>query len=184
MQLSCTIHGFFRTIPSWLKMSLKGLGNIGRHLLFEWLCNSQSGLKYFSSMKKSLTKESEQEVHNHIVTRLFNPFLHEYSCSAPPTMNIHMNKPSCRYIYRTKKLFVRFSCVDQIYHISIANRVDPDLAGCKFVIRIINRLILMGQMKTKRLSVNHINMQHIPDDSSVFTAEAKVVDLALNFIRT
>ena len=27
-------------------------------------------------------------------------------------------------------------------------------------------------------------MQHIPDDSSVFTAEAKAVDLALDLIRT
>ena len=27
-------------------------------------------------------------------------------------------------------------------------------------------------------------MQHIPDDSSIFTAEAKAVDLALDFIST
>ena len=27
-------------------------------------------------------------------------------------------------------------------------------------------------------------MQHIPDDSSIFTAEAKAADLALDFIRT
>ena len=27
-------------------------------------------------------------------------------------------------------------------------------------------------------------MQRIPDDSSIFTAEAKVVDLALDFIKT
>ena len=31
---------------------------------------------------------------------------------------------------------------------------------------------------------NHINMQRIPDDSSIFTAEAKAVDLASDFIRT
>ena len=31
---------------------------------------------------------------------------------------------------------------------------------------------------------NHINVQRIPDDSSIFTAEAKTVDLALDFIRT
>ena len=31
---------------------------------------------------------------------------------------------------------------------------------------------------------NHCNMQCIPGDSSIFTAEAKAVDLALDFIRT
>ena len=34
------------------------------------------------------------------------------------------------------------------------------------------------------ISDNHSNMQRIPDDSSVFTAEAKAVDLALDFIST
>ena len=34
------------------------------------------------------------------------------------------------------------------------------------------------------ISDNHSNMQHIPGDSSIFTAEAKAVDLALDFIRT
>ena len=34
------------------------------------------------------------------------------------------------------------------------------------------------------ISENHSNMQLIPDDSSIFTAEAKAVDLALDFIRT
>ena len=34
------------------------------------------------------------------------------------------------------------------------------------------------------ISGNHITMQRIPDDSSIFTAEAKAVDLALVFIRT
>ena len=33
-------------------------------------------------------------------------------------------------------------------------------------------------------SGNHSNMQRIPDDSSIFTVEAKAVDLALEFIRT
>ena len=31
---------------------------------------------------------------------------------------------------------------------------------------------------------NHSNMQRIPNDSSIVTAEAKTVDLALDFIRT
>ena len=31
---------------------------------------------------------------------------------------------------------------------------------------------------------NHINMKRIPDVSSIFTAEAKAVDLALDFTRT
>ena len=34
------------------------------------------------------------------------------------------------------------------------------------------------------ISDNHINMQRIPGDSSIFTAEAKAVDLALDFIST
>ena len=34
------------------------------------------------------------------------------------------------------------------------------------------------------ISENRSNMQHIPDDSSIFTAEAKAVDLALDFIST
>ena len=34
------------------------------------------------------------------------------------------------------------------------------------------------------ISSNHSNMQRIPDDSSIFTAEAKAVDLALDLIRT
>ena len=34
------------------------------------------------------------------------------------------------------------------------------------------------------ISDNHSNMQRIPVDSSIFTAEAKAVDLALDFIRT
>ena len=34
------------------------------------------------------------------------------------------------------------------------------------------------------ISDNHSNMQRIPDDSTIFTAEAKAVDLALDFINT
>ena len=34
------------------------------------------------------------------------------------------------------------------------------------------------------ISDNHSNMQRIPDDSSIFTAEVKAVDLASDFIST
>ena len=34
------------------------------------------------------------------------------------------------------------------------------------------------------ISDNHSNMQRIPDDSSIFTSEAKAIDLALDFIST
>ena len=34
------------------------------------------------------------------------------------------------------------------------------------------------------ISDNHSNMQRIPDKSSIFTAEAKAIDLALDFIST
>ena len=40
---------------------------------------------------------------------IFN--LHEYSCLAPHTMNNYINKLSCLYIYRTKKLLARSTCV-------------------------------------------------------------------------
>ena len=40
---------------------------------------------------------------------IFN--FHEYSCLAPHTMNNYINKLSCLYIYRTKKLLVRSTCV-------------------------------------------------------------------------
>ena len=43
----------------------------------------------------------------------------------------------------------------------------------------------MGQRKTQRLVVLlYSNMQRIPDDSSIFTAEAKAFDLALDSIST
>ena len=47
----------------------------------------------------------------------------------------------------------------------------------------------MGQKKTQKvgcavISDNHSYMQRIPDDSSIFTAEAKAVDLALDLIST
>ena len=34
------------------------------------------------------------------------------------------------------------------------------------------------------ISDNHSNLQRIPDNSSIFTAEAKAIDLALDFIST
>ena len=34
------------------------------------------------------------------------------------------------------------------------------------------------------ISDNHSNMQRLPDDSSIFTAEAKAIDIALDFICT
>ena len=59
---------------------------------------------------------------------------------------------------------------------------------CKVVIRITNKFILMGQRKTQVgcavISDTHSNMQCIPDNSSIFTAEAKAIDLALDFIST
>ena len=47
----------------------------------------------------------------------------------------------------------------------------------------------MGQRKTQKvgcavISDNHSNMQRVPDDSSIFTAEAKAIDIALDFIST
>ena len=58
--------------------------------------------------------------------------------------------------------------------------------GYKVVIRIINKFILIKKEDSKVgcavISDNHSNMQRIPDDSSIFTAEAKAVDLALDFI--
>ena len=59
--------------------------------------------------------------------------------------------------------------------------------GCKVVIKIINKFILIGQKKKVGWAVisgNHIYMQRIPYDSSIFTAETKEVDLALDLVRT
>ena len=58
---------------------------------------------------------------------------------------------------------------------------------CKVVIRITNKFILMGvkgrlKVGCAVISDNHSNMQRMPDDSSIFTAEAKAIDLALDFI--
>ena len=47
-----------------------------------------------------------------------------------------------------------------------------------------NKFILMGQRLVVLLYHIHSNMQRIPDDSSIFTAEAKAIDLALDFIST
>ena len=58
----------------------------------------------------------------------------------------------------------------------------------KVVIRIINKFTLMGQRKSKVgcavMSENHSNMQRTSDALSIFTSEAKSVDLPLDFIRT
>ena len=61
--------------------------------------------------------------------------------------------------------------------------------GCKVVIRILNKFYTDGLKEGSKvgcavISGNHINMLRIPDDSSIFTAEAKAVGLALDFIRT
>ena len=59
---------------------------------------------------------------------------------------------------------------------------------CKVIIRITNKFILMGQRKTQRLVVllnqTTIVICKVPDDSSIFTAEAKAIYLALDFIST
>ena len=63
------------------------------------------------------------------------------------------------------------------------------LKGCKVVIRIIKKVYTDGSKEDSKvgcavISGNHITMQRMPDNSSIFTAEAKAVDLALDFIRT
>ena len=59
---------------------------------------------------------------------------------------------------------------------------------CKVVIRITNKFMLIGQRKTQRMVVllyqSTIVICSLPDDSSIFTAEAKAIDLALDFIST
>ena len=59
---------------------------------------------------------------------------------------------------------------------------------CKVVIRITNTFLMMGQRKTQSWLFcyirKNINMQPIPDDSSIFIVEAKLVDPASDFIRT
>ena len=62
-----------------------------------------------------------------------------------------------------------------------------DILGCFHY--ILNAPCTDGSKEDSKLgcaviSDNHSNMQRIPDDSPIFTAEAKSVDLALDFIRT
>ena len=60
--------------------------------------------------------------------------------------------------------------------------------SCKVVIRITNKYTDGSKEDSKVgcavVSDNHSNIQRIPDDSSIFTAEAKAVDLALDFMST
>ena len=60
--------------------------------------------------------------------------------------------------------------------------------SCKVVIRITKKKMYTDGSKEDSkvgcavVSDNHSNMQRIPDVTSIFTAEAKAVDLALDFI--
>ena len=56
--------------------------------------------------------------------------------------------------------------------------------GCKVVIRIINKFILIDQKKAQRLVVLLYQTSLVICDSSIFTAEANAVDLALDFKTT
>ena len=61
--------------------------------------------------------------------------------------------------------------------------------GCKVVIRIINKFILMGQKKTQRLAVLLCQATIVICNVyltiyQIFTVEAEAVDLVLDFIRT
>ena len=56
--------------------------------------------------------------------------------------------------------------------------------GCKVVIRIINKFILIDQKKAQRLVVLLYQTSLVICDSSIFTAKANAVDLALDFITT
>ena len=60
---------------------------------------------------------------------------------------------------------------------------------CKVVIRIYQQIYTDRSKEDSKdgcavISDNHSNMQSLPDDSSIFTAEAKAIDLALDFIST
>ena len=55
---------------------------------------------------------------------------------------------------------------------------------CKVVIRITNKFMVKGRLKGWLCCYirQQSNMQRLPDDSSICTAEAKAIDLALDFI--
>ena len=60
---------------------------------------------------------------------------------------------------------------------------------CKVVIKNYQQIYTDGSKEDSKVGCaviadNHSNMQRIPDDSSIFTAEAKAIDLALDFIST
>ena len=59
--------------------------------------------------------------------------------------------------------------------------------GCLQFVNVVfsdHTHLLFSKVGCAVISDNHSNMQRIPDDSSIFTAEAKAVDLALDFIST
>ena len=62
-------------------------------------------------------------------------------------------------------------------------------AKCKVVYKNYQQIYTDGSKEDSKVSCavipdNHSNIQRIPDDSSIFTAEAKAIDLALDFIST
>ena len=90
-------------------------------------------------------------------------------CMKPPEIlfDLHSGKKSESNPHILKddfrKMQIRYKNYQQIY--TDGSKKDSK-AGCAVI------------------SDNHSNMQRIPDDSSIFTAEAKAIDLALDFIST
>ena len=77
-------------------------------------------------------------------------------------LDSHTGKKSESNLHILKFDFSRYKNFQQVY---TDGSKEDSKAGCAVI------------------SDNHSNMQRIPDDSSIFTAEAKAVDLALDFIR-
>ena len=90
-------------------------------------------------------------------------------CMKPPEIvfDLHTGKKSESNLHTLKDDFSRLQSPYKSYkQVQTDGSKEDSKVGCAVI------------------SDNHSNMQRIPDDSSIFTAEAKAVDLALDFIST
>ena len=83
--------------------------------------------KYAEPILAKLVKTKNYDLVRFVIALLigiFNPFLHEYSCKAQPTLNNHITKLSRLYIKQRNSLSSPL-VFDQIYHISTSKQSRP-----------------------------------------------------------
>ena len=102
------------------------------------------------------------------IEKLFTPNIPAWCVKQPDILfDLHSGKKSESNPHILKDDFRRLQSRYKNYHqVYTDGSKEDSKVGCSVI------------------SDNHSNMQRIPDDSSIFTAEAKAVDLGLDFIRT